>query len=236
MLTLPKGIFLFVASLLLLTGLLSGQAVASESDPALIVLGSYSSPRNAEQMLASLLSITCESLTNEPLTNEPLTNESRPTRLLNIVPVTLGIPLYRVTASPFNSRAEARQQLKVFRQYVPDAWLETFSGSGTSLAPRETLPADREVVQTSHASDTKMTILIQRVVGYQAAVASAQQLSQSFAMPLLIVPEEPASESVAKLDARYQIQTPGVDQAIAPLVLALVKKQFPLARLEPSAQ
>jgi len=218
---LMKNIIVVVASCLICL-----QTLAGPNQGPLIVLGSFSSPLNAEQMLQSM---------------RPHTNAK-----LQIASVRLGGPLYRVAAGPFGSLAEAQRQLSMFRQQIPDAWLD-FSQVPVSETASELTPdphnkaQDKEtprVVDAPTKNQRKQVIRISRFSDYDSALEAAEQLSRQFAMPLLVTPlmsDNAASRASGPEGQGFQLETLGMDQTIAPLVLTLIRKRFPLAVLEPSA-
>lgn len=219
--TLLNGIMLALVSCLICLNSYAGQIQGP-----LIVLGSFSSPLNAEQMLLSI---------------QPHIGAN-----LRIDPVHLGGPLYRVAAGPFESLEEAHRQIGTFRQHIPDAWLDVSQMPAHEVVPvalavtrsgahdKETLLTD---IKDSRSQDSQV-IIIKRFENYDAALVAAERWSRQFAMPLLISPvdQDVASQDTQGIEAPgFKVQTLGMDQTIAPLVLALIKARFPFAVLEPSA-
>lgn len=188
---------------------------------SVVVLGSFSSPKNAEQLRSSEQQYTDE--------------------LLNVNQVYLGGPLYRVTTRPFSSIAQARALLSLIRRRVPDAWLNT---KPLKPSPHDDLtmasnPITTESTLATTEGTPSATIFIQHFEQADDALQFALSLSKRYSMPVLIEPSlepslEPSREAgVGSPGSGFRIRSLPVDPAVSPLLLEMITREFPSAFLIP---
>lgn len=178
-----------------------------------VVLGSFSSPKSAEQWRSAEQQHTDE--------------------ILNVDQVYVGGPLYRVTTRAFSSKAQASQILSLIRRRVPDAWLHS--------TPRNpSLPDNRLVASNPAPTESTLalmkdmpsaTIFIQHFVQADDALQFALSLSERYSMPLLIEPSVDAgSESPV---TGFRVRSLPVYSTLSPLLLEMITREFPEAFLSP---